>query len=156
MTESQRLKQTGNKAANSNGYVANELNQAKNGRGGGVNGLNEIDLAKEFCWGKRSGREGATKTKLSCTGGNSSFSFSNGICFFCSVFFAATMALHRLQGWLPSNVCVTASWRDLVWRLSASIVVQATVCSSAQCALRVAMIVKTTKTLPSRTITNSS
>ncbi len=98
MTESQRLKQTGNKAANSNGYVANELNQAKNGRGGGVSGLNEIDLATEFCWGKRSGREGATKTKLSCTGGNSNFSFSNEVCFFWSDFLAVAMALHKLQG----------------------------------------------------------
>lgn len=59
------------------------------------------------------------------------------------------MALHKGQGWLPSNVLATASWNEQDSRLLASMLVQATVCSNAQCALRAATSEKTTRTLPS-------
>ena len=48
------------------------------------------------------------------------------------------MALQIGQGYLPSNVRVTDSESECVRRLSASIVVHATVCSTAQCAPSVA------------------
>ena len=63
------------------------------------------------------------------------------------------MALQIGQGYWPSNVRATDSESECVRRLSASIVVHATVCSSAQCAPSVATSEMTTKILPSRTNT---
>ena len=51
-----------------------------------------------------------------------------------SDFLPAAMALQRQQGWLPSKVRASAWQTEPCLKLSASMAVQATVCSNAQCA----------------------
>jgi len=87
--------------------------------------------------------------------GNSSLCVCSANSFLFSDFFPAAMALHRQQGCLPSNVLTTASRNEQDWRLSASMVVQATVCSNVQCAPSVASSATTTSVLPSRTNTTA-
>lgn len=109
------------------------LDQTKNGRGGCSNGFWEIWFAKQSLVGKSSNFDGTIKTTFFAAGGNSSFSVSEANSFFCCVFLVAAMALHKGQRCWPSNVSETAWEKDSLPRLAASIVVQATVCSAAQC-----------------------
>ncbi len=66
------------------------------------------------------------------------------------------MALHKQQGCLPSNVWVKASVSDPVRRLAANIAVQATDCSTAQCAPVEMTSATTTQNLPNRADTTAS
>ena len=63
------------------------------------------------------------------------------------------MALHNGQGWLQSNVLETALEKFSVVRFAASIVVQATVCSAAQCRPVVKTSANTIRNFPLRAIT---
>jgi len=83
-------------------------------------------------------------------GGNSNFCVCKVNSFFLSDFLPVAMALQIGQGYLPSNVRVTDSAKECVRKLSASIVVHATVCSSAQCKPSVAASAMTTEILPIR------
>src|ERR1700690_1811598 len=66
------------------------------------------------------------------------------------------MALHRQQGCRPSKVQATASMTECVRRLSASIVVHATVCSAAQCAPVDTTSATITQPLPNRANTTAN
>ena len=67
------------------------------------------------------------------------------------------MALHKQHGCRPSNVCFTASARECVRKLSASIVVHATDCSAAHGAPVIATSSSTiTPHFPSRTNTREN
>jgi hypothetical protein len=142
-----RLHDTGNQL---------RLNQTKNPRGGGVSGFGMKDSAKKFTCGKSWKFEGAIKTRFALAGGNSSFCIFNVNSFCFSDFFPAAIALQIGQGYLPSNVRATDSESECVRRLSASIVVHATVCSSVQCAPSVATRAMITNIFPNRTNTGTN
>lgn len=75
---------------------------------------------------------GEIKIIFSATGGNSNFNFSTVASDLFSDFFPAVMALHNGHGCSPSKVFETASEKDSLPKLAASIVVHARVCSAAQ------------------------
>src|SRR6202034_1457973 len=99
--------------------------------GGGVVGFWKIELSEEFTDGKFSRLEGAIKTIVSLHNGNSSF-WAGAKALFFSDCLPAAMARQSGHGYLPSNVLATAFWKELDCRLSANMVVQATVWSITQ------------------------
>jgi len=111
-----------------------QLNQAKSLRGGCSSGGEMKESAKWSCSGKTSNDAGEIKTIRPVAGGNSIFKIGATAADFCSDCLPTLMALQRQQGCSPSNVSETAWVKDCERRLFASIVVQATVCSAAQCA----------------------
>ena len=107
--------------------------QTKESRGGGTGGWEKDESAENFTSSKVKNGFGAKRVNLSAPGGNSIFNVgeTDSDCF--SDFLPVAVALHSGQGCSPSKVWETASDTDCVRRLFASIVVQAMVCSAAQC-----------------------
>ena len=124
--------------------------QTKKQRGGGVGGSWKRDFAEDSACGRSSKCDGAIRTIFSLVGGNSSFRSCSVNSLFCCDFLAATMALQMGQGYLPSKVRVTDSDKECVRRLSASMVVHATVWSSAQCSPSMVASAATRSNLPVR------
>ena len=84
--------------------------------------------------GGASNCDGATRAGFSFARGNSNFCSCGVESFFFSDFLPAAMALQSGQGCWPSKVRDTAWLTEPQLKFSASIVVQATDCSKAQCA----------------------
>lgn len=99
---------------------------------------------------------GAVKAKLCASGGNSNFSFAVLALDFFSDFCPAAIARQSGQRCFPSKVWETASVTDSPWRLPASIAVQATVCSAAQCRPVERTRARITKIFPNRASTETS
>lgn len=93
--------------------------------------------------------------KFFAAGGYSSFCTCVKKTDFRSDFFPAAMALHNGQGCSPSKVFETASVTDWLQRLFASIVVQAMVCSVAQCKPVAKTSARTTRNFPQRANTTA-
>src|SRR6266550_8195077 len=81
---------------------------------------------------------------------NSSFLSCSGNSAFFSDFLPAVICLHSEHGCLPSKVRCRAWVNEAVRRLSASIVVQATDCSTVQCAPVAASSATISRTWPNR------
>ena len=124
-------------------------------RGGGTGGFWKVESAENSVGEKTRKYFGGTRANFSAPGGNSIFNAATTASDFFSDFLAAAMALHNGQGCSPSNVFETASETDSVQRLSASIVVHATVCSAAQCAPVVRTSAATTRNFPQRASTTT-
>src|SRR5216117_2360524 len=84
---------------------------------------------------------------------NSSFLSCSGNSAFFSDFLPAVICLHSEHGFLPSKVRCRAWVNEAVRRLSASIVVQATDCSTVQCAPVAASSATISRTWPNRVST---
>ncbi len=96
-------------------------------------GLRKAERAETPCKDSAETGVGAIKANFSATGGYSIFNWDTTAVDFCSAFFPAAMARHNGQRCWPSKVWETASVNDCLQRLSANIVLHATVCSATQC-----------------------
>jgi len=125
-------------------------NQMKELRGGGNGGGEESKSAKKFFGVCNSNCVGGSKISFSATGGYSIFNVGETASVFFSDFLAVAMALHRQHGCSPSKVLATDSATESWQRLSASIVVHATVCRAIQCRPSEAASIVTRNSLDNR------